>query len=81
MDQTWIIIGGIVIAGLNAYTAWMTNETRNLARKTEVNTNSMREQLVAATKIASHAEGVEAGRAEGVTERAVLTEKLDQANK
>lgn len=89
MDQnSWMIIGGITIAALNAYTAYLARETheeakatKDIALQTEKNTNSMKDALVAATRSAAHSEGVEAGRAEGKTDIAVLSEKLDAAKK
>ena len=52
----------LLIALLNAYVVWTSSRTYKVAQKTEVNTNSMREQLVRATALASHAEGKEEGR-------------------
>ena len=49
-------------------------ETKIIAQKTELNTNSMREQLVAATGAASHAAGLEQGRTEGEAKAAILAE-------
>lgn len=40
-------------------------EAKEIAQKTELNTNSMRVALVAATAVASRAEGKEEGRVEG----------------
>lgn len=71
----------LVIALVNAFTAFMAWKTKNIAQdtkvaaeKTEVNTNHMREQLVAATGDAAHAAGKEEGRAEGVAKAAILAE-------
>lgn len=78
--------GLLVIAALNVWgnsllrqTRQDAAETREVAVRTEVNTNHMREQLVTATGIASHAEGREEGRAEGEAKAAILAEgKLQQ---
>jgi hypothetical protein len=40
--------------------------------QTELNTNSMKDALVASTKLAAHSEGLEQGRAEGVATAATL---------
>ena len=57
MSTDYNIILLMIIAGLNAYTAWQ-------SRRTEKNTNSMKDALVAATAKASHAEGKAEGKAE-----------------
>lgn len=57
MDWNTVILLGVAV--LNVVTAVIAYRTKNLAERTEVNTNSMREQLVAAVKVTSHAEGVE----------------------
>jgi hypothetical protein len=68
-----------IIAVLGAYTAYtnrkavsdrkdiriLVESTRDLALKTELNTNSMKDALVAATAVAAHAEGKEEGRVAG----------------
>ena len=62
MDQTtWALL---VIAVLNALTAWMAYKTRADVRTLEVNTNSIKDALVASTAKASHANGLAEGRAE-----------------
>jgi hypothetical protein len=43
----------------------MSAKTREIVLKTELNTNSMKDALVASTAVASHAEGKEEGRVEG----------------
>jgi hypothetical protein len=48
---------------LNAGTAYMAWKTKKASEKTELNTNSMREQLVAATDAAAHAKGMSDERA------------------
>lgn len=55
---------GVVIAG----------KTKMVAERTEVNTNSMREQLVRATAESSHAAGMNQARAEGEAKAATLAE-------
>ena len=58
----WILL---LIALLNAYTAWRTIRTdRNIALL-EQNTNSIKDALVKSTGEAAHAAGVEQGRGEG----------------
>jgi hypothetical protein len=66
------------IAGLNAFTAWVAWQTRDLTKKTETNTNSMREQLVTATGLAAHAAGLEEGRVEGKATAATLAKGVKQ---
>jgi hypothetical protein len=46
----------LIVAALNAYTAY-------LSLRTEKNTNSMKDALVASTAKASHAEGLAEGKA------------------
>ena len=48
----------LVIAALNAYSAWSNRQTRVAVEKTEKNTNSLVTKLVATTAKASHQEGV-----------------------
>ena len=67
--ENYILLG---IAVLNAFTAIMSYRTHVAAQRTEKNTNSMREQLVDSTKVSSHAEGLEEGRAEGAATAAIL---------
>ncbi len=54
MDSNLILLG---IALLNAYTAWMAYRTHSLTEKVEVATNSMKDQLVAATGKSEYARG------------------------
>ena len=62
MDQTtWALL---VIAVLNAATAWLTYKTRRDMRLLEQNTNSIKDALVLSTAIAARAEG----KAEGIAE-------------
>lgn len=73
MDQTFynnlVLLGIGVIAAFNAWqstkTQKISQEALEISRKTEINTNSMKDALVAATKLASHAEGLAEGRVEG----------------
>ncbi len=58
----------LVIALLNAFTAAMSWQTMKMATRTEQNTNSMKDALVAATASASHAAGREEMRAENLAE-------------
>jgi hypothetical protein len=71
MDPNVILL---IVAIVNAFTALMAWQTKRAAEKTEINTNHMREQLVDSTKIASHAEGKEEGRAEGKADAAILAQ-------
>ena len=71
-------IGLIIVAIINAYTAYVSTKTRAIAQKTETNTNSMKDQLMAATAISSHAEGREEGRAEGERKAAILAQDQKQ---
>lgn len=71
MDPNLILL---IVALVNAFTALMAWKTKVAAEKTEVNTNSMREQLVEAKGIASHAEGKEEGRKEGEATAAILAQ-------
>ena len=54
LDYNLVLL--LIVAVMNAYTAWM-------SRKTEKNTNSMKDALVASTAKASHAEGLAEGKA------------------
>lgn len=62
------------IAFLTYRTHSLTKETKDVAVKTEVNTNSMREALVKSTAVASHAEGKVEGLAEAAVKAATLAE-------
>lgn len=73
----------IAVALINAYVAYqakktrsLASETKNIAEQTEKNTNSMKDALVASTKLASHAEGKEEGRIEGEAKAATLAEGI-----
>ena len=67
-----------VIAVANMVTAVIAWSTREIAKATEVNTNSMREQLVTATGAAAHAAGLEEGRVEGKVTAATLAKGVKQ---
>lgn len=60
------------IAALNAFTAYMAWQTKGIALKTELNTNSMKDALVETTRAQSRAEGVEEGRLAGEQKAATL---------
>lgn len=64
----------LIIALLNAFTAWMSYKTKQDMRKVEVATNSMKDALVASTAKASHAEGMADQRAATVSS---ILEKLE----
>ncbi len=67
----------LIVAGLNTYTAWIAHRTHEVttavAEKVEiikVETNSMKDALVATTDKAARAEGREAGRLQEIEDRA-----------
>lgn len=67
----WSALAWLLIACINAYTAWLTwktreiaTETKEIAQKTEINTNSLTKQLNEQTALASHAAGREEMRTE-----------------
>lgn len=71
----------MVIAMCTAYGVYEARRTRSMAievldltKKTELNTNSMKDALVASTKIASHAQGFEEARKIGVERAAAVAE-------
>lgn len=66
----------LAIAVLNAFTAYMAYRARTDIAIVEKATNSMKDALVASTRIVAHGEGKAEGIAEGKTEIAVLNEKL-----
>ena len=75
------VLAWLLIAIINAYTAWMGWKTNKMAtqtavdiRKVEIATNSMKDALVKATAVASHAEGHEEARLEGEQKAATLAE-------
>lgn len=67
----------LVIALMNAVTAFMAWRTHGNILLLEHNTNSIKDALVAATGKAAHGEGLELGRAEGKAEAAVLQSAKD----
>lgn len=82
MDGNLILLA---IAGLQAYTAYISYKTREvavetkvLAKQVEVATNSMKDALVKATGEAAHAAGKVEGIAEGKVEAAVLAQGVLQ---
>jgi len=69
MEQSTInLILIVVVALINLYTAILTRNNKDTIAKLELNTNSIKDALVAATAKASnaqgHAEGLEQGRNE-----------------
>lgn len=56
----------LVIALMNAYTAWLSHRTKANITLLEKNTNSIKDALVVSTAIASRAEGLAAGRLENI---------------
>lgn len=67
MNYDALILLGI--AGLNAFTAYLSYKTHGQIRVLEKNTNSIKDALVLSTATASRAEGVTAGRMEERTEQ------------
>lgn len=74
MDINPNLLGWVIVSLAQAFTAWMAWKTKTAAEKTEVNTNSMREQLVAATGVSAHAAGMEEGRITEIARVATLAE-------
>ena len=66
IDYNLIIL--LLIAAMNAYTAYKTNKTEKNMAIVEKATNSMKDALVASTAKASLAEGHAAGLEQGRTE-------------
>lgn len=56
--NTALLLG---IAGIQCLTAYQTYRTMKISKMTELNTNSMKDALIASTKLASYAEGKAAG--------------------
>lgn len=57
---------------INLETKAVAIEAKDIALKTELNTNSMKDALVASTAKAAHAEGKDEARAEGEAKAAIL---------
>lgn len=57
---------------INLETKAVAVEAKEIALKTELNTNSMKDALVASTKVAAHLEGRDEARAEGEAKAATL---------
>ena len=82
MDHQLINTFGIVLAAFfTAYTAYTTTQTNKrttevleVSKQTEKNTNSMKDALVLATSISSHAEGKEEGRIQEKDRAATVAE-------
>lgn len=82
MNEPWInnlIL--LLIAAISAWTAWTTRQTKAVAvesldvsKKTEINTNSMKDALVKATAEASHAAGVTEERVKGEAKAALVAQ-------
>ena len=60
--DSWLLLG---VALLNCMTAFFSWQTRQVARQTEVNTNSLVTRLVATTKAEAHAKGFDEAKVEG----------------
>jgi len=67
LDFNLVVI--LLIAAINAYTAYITRKTNKNVEIVERATNSMKDALVAATAKASLAEGTAAGLAQGRKEK------------
>lgn len=81
MDPFWnnLVLFGIALIG--AYTAYESRvaraaavESLDVSKKTELNTNSMKDALVKAVGDAQHAAGKEEGRTEGAEKAAILAQ-------
>ncbi len=70
----------LLVAVLNAFTAYMAWRTHNLTKQVEVATNSMKDALVKATGEASHAAGLAEGKASGERRAATLAEGVLQGS-
>ena len=64
MTPEYNLILILMIAALNAFTAWTTMQSKKTIIELEKNTNSIKDALVASTAKASHAEGMAEGKAE-----------------
>ena len=78
MDETLRTVLTLVNTAMLLGVAGLTAHTNYVAKLTEKNTNSMKDALVDATKIASRAEGLAAGRAEGVLKAEGLEESKER---
>lgn len=81
MDVNTLLLFGIAVAQmLTAFFAWHTSKTamatKIVAERTELNTNSMREQLVLKTGEAEHARGREEARVEGEEKAEKVADKV-----
>jgi len=71
----------ICVALVNAFTAVLTWRAHSLIKQVEVATNSMKDQLVAATGEAAHAAGMEEQRGLSDKKAATLAEGVLQGTK
>lgn len=82
--NTLLLFGIAVMNALGAYFAWKGKnaaiETKEIALKTEINTNSMKDALVAATREAAHAAGADEQRAAGEAKAAILAQGARQSS-
>ena len=78
MDQNITIL---IIAVLNAVTAYLSWRTHQLTKQVELATNSMKDALVASTGKAAHAAGMEEGRLAGELIASRLAKKKRKAAK
>jgi len=70
MDINNLIL--LLVALMNAFTAFMAYRTHQNVLVVELATNSMKDALVAATGSAAHAAGVTEGRAQAKADRAMF---------
>ncbi len=75
MDQNLTLL---VIALLNAVTAFLAWRTHKLTQQVETATNSMKDALVAATGLAAHAAGLAEGKASSERKAATFAEGVLQ---
>jgi len=71
----------LCIAGFNAITAYLTFRTHLLAKKIEHSSNSMKDELIEATKKFSYSEGHDTARIEGEDRAAALLDSKPKKTK
>lgn len=67
----------LLIAALNAFTAWTTMQSKKTIQELEKNTNSIKDALVAATAKTSRREGMDAGLAQAAAATASEPVKVE----
>lgn len=76
MTPEYNLILILMIAALNAFTAWTTMQSKKTIVELEKNTNSIKDALVAATSKAALAEGTAIGLQQGRDEVAIVSEPV-----